>query len=123
MLLLAVLFCPGGGEGFLGPVAEAVAVFKDIDGDFVVGHDGGLILERPEGLHAGGLVVGAIGVIDLEVQNILGNDGEEQILEVDADAAEHPFGLDAAETGELIGYIGQIVVSNGHCWVPGKKSG
>lgn len=123
MLLLAVLFNPGDSEGLLGPVAEAVAVFEDIDGNFVVGHDGRLVLERPEGLHAGGLVVGAIGVIDLEVQTIVGDDGEEQVLEVDADAAKHPLGLDAAQASKLVGHIGQIVIGNRHCWAPGKKSG
>jgi hypothetical protein len=112
LLFLSGLFGPCDSDGFLCPVAEAVAVFEDIDGDFVVGHDGRFVLERPEGLHAGGLVVGAIGVIDLEVQDIVGDDGEEQVLEVDADAAKHPLGLDAAQARELVGYIGQIVVGN-----------
>lgn len=99
----------------MGPVAEAVAVFEDFGGDFEVGHDGLFAIVRPEGPHAGGLVVGAVGVIDFEIKTIVGDDGEEQILEIDADAAEHPPGLDATQTGELIGHIGQVFFADRHC--------
>jgi hypothetical protein len=48
------------------------------------------IFERIERPHPQDLVVGAVGVVHLEVQAVLGQQGEEQLAAVEADAAEHP---------------------------------
>src|SRR2546421_13118672 len=48
----------------------------------------------PEWAHAARLEVGAIGLIHLQVERVIGDQGETAIARVDADTAEHAPGAD-----------------------------
>src|SRR5205823_1234280 len=49
---------------------------------------------RAEWAHAARLEVGAIGLIHLQVERVIGDQGEKAIAGVDADTAEHAPGAD-----------------------------
>src|SRR5438105_736582 len=62
---------------------------------------------RSEWPHAARLEVGAIGLIHLQVEHIIGDQGEKAIARVDADAAEHAPGADTRD------HAAQLVADEG----------
>jgi len=64
-------------------------IFQQIGRHLVVLHDLTILAVRTERPHAATLKIGSIRIIDLEVQNIIGDQGEEERAGVDAYAAEH----------------------------------
>src|SRR5436189_109393 len=57
-------------------------------------HDLPMLGVRSKWAHAARLEVGAIGVIHLQVERVIGDQGEKAIARVDADTAEHAPGAD-----------------------------
>ena len=62
----------------------------------------------------GGLVVGAIAIVHLEIERILGDQREEQLVGVQADAAEHAARTHRREAGELVDDVSQVSGGDGH---------
>jgi len=113
-LVLFVCFFFSDEYCFLGPIAEGVPVFEDLYRDFIILHDVRFIRKRLEGAHAGGLIVGAVGIVDLEIEDIICDQGKEEAVEVEACAAEHSSGLDGAYGVELVDDVGHVFIANRH---------
>lgn len=82
-------FRPSHRDGFLRPGTKLFGILQQIGRHFVVLHDLTILAVRTEWPHAATLEIGPIRIIDLEVKNILGDQGEEKRAGVDTDAAEH----------------------------------
>ena len=104
----------GDFDGLPGPVAQFFPVLKCLYGNFIILHDSVFIVKRLERAHPGRLIVRPVGIIDLEVQDVIGNHGKEQAFKIEPRTAEHSSGLNGPDTFELIDDIGQVFVANGH---------
>src|SRR5690349_8243383 len=61
-----------------GPKPEFLPILEDLFGELAVVHRR-VQLERTEGRHAARLVVGARRVVDFEIEDVIVDDGEEEI--------------------------------------------
>jgi len=108
----SLCFCHGAGS--LGPQSKSIVILKNLYWHFVITHDVGIVAKGLEGPHAGGLIVGTIRIIDLEIQRIVIDQRKEQTVQVDSYAAEHSLRGNGASTGELFQHIIEIVGADGH---------
>src|SRR5438046_1891520 len=69
---------PRHSDGLLGPWTQRLGVLEELVGDLVILHDLAMLAIRPERPHAARFEVRAIGVIDLEVERVIGDQGEKE---------------------------------------------
>jgi hypothetical protein len=82
---------------------QRVGVFQQVVRHSVILHHFTIFSVRPKGAHAFPLEVGPVGVVYLEVEGIVGDEGEEEIAAIDPNAAEHAAGPDIPNTaGQLL---------------------
>src|ERR1051325_249286 len=97
------LLTPRHRDGLLRPRAQRLRVVEEVGGHLVILHDLPVLTVGSEWAHAARLEVGAIGLIHLQVERVIGDEGEEAIARVDADTAEHAPGADARDhTAQLV---------------------
>src|SRR3989442_6158663 len=77
------------GNGFLSPRAQRVGILHEVLRHLVVLHGLTVLAIGPAWTHAACLEVASIGVVDLEVKCVVGDQGEEQVTRIDTDAPEH----------------------------------
>jgi len=83
------LLTPRHSDRLLSPRAQRLRVVEEVGGHLVILHDLPMLGVRSKWAHAARLEVGAIGVIHLQVERVIGDQGEKAIARVDADTAEH----------------------------------
>jgi len=105
-------------EGLLSPVVQCVSILKNVYRDLVVLHDGLLVRKGLERAHARRFVVGTVGVVNFEIEDVVCNHSEKQALKVEPRAAEHPSRLDRPQAFELIDHICEIFVTDRHSVYP-----
>src|SRR5207248_6764180 len=87
--LTLALLTPRHSDRLLSPRAQRLRVVEEVGGHLVILHDLPMLSVRSKWAHAARLEVGAIGVIHLQVERVIGDQGEKAIARVDADTAEH----------------------------------
>jgi hypothetical protein len=106
------------GYRFCNPGADFLFVLHNFAWKFPVTHFVGLTSFSGvgEGVAAGGLVILGIAVIHLKPELIVGNNGKNQAVLVDAVAAKHGPEGDAGEMAQNIGghILGKWVLDWGH---------
>ena len=78
------------GQSLMNPESQLVSVLEKVFGHLIVVHAGACLAKRTKRAHAKRLECRTRGLVRLEVQGIVVDEGEEQIVCVDADGAEHP---------------------------------
>jgi len=58
----------------------------------VIAHDLAILAVGPERPHASGLEGRSSGIIDLEVEDVIGDQGKERVARIDANAAKTCYG-------------------------------
>src|SRR2546429_1299504 len=81
-------------DRLLSPRAQRLRVVEEVGGHLVILHDLPMLSVRSEWAHVACLEVGAIGLIHLQVERVIGDQGEKAIARVVADTAEHAPGAD-----------------------------
>src|SRR3989449_675468 len=80
---------PRHRNGLLSPRTQRVGILDEVLRHLVVLHGLTVLAIGPEWTHAACLEVASIGVVDLEVKCVVGDQGEEQVTRIDTDAPEH----------------------------------
>src|SRR5437762_2772879 len=81
------LLAPRHRDRLLSPRAQRLRVVEEVGGHLVILHDLPMLSVRSEWAHVARLEVGAIGLIHLQVERVIGDQGEKAIAGVDADTA------------------------------------
>src|SRR5437660_3370726 len=82
-------FPPRHRNGLLSPRTQRVGILNEVLRHLVVLHGLTVLAIGPEWTHAACLEVASIGVVDLEVECVVGDQGEEEVSRIDTDAPEH----------------------------------
>src|SRR5437899_11187519 len=82
-------FPPRHRNGLLSPRTQRVGIIDEVLRHLVVLHGLTVLAIGPEWTHAACLEVASIGVVDLEVECVVGDQGEEEVSRIDTDAPEH----------------------------------
>src|SRR5207302_6979096 len=68
----------------------------------------------PELTHAAGGEVRAVGIVDAQIQGIVVDECEEELIAVQARAAEHAPRAHPAQAAELIVNVVEVLAADGH---------
>jgi hypothetical protein len=79
-----VCFSFSDGQSLCRPLAQCFSVLKNVYRHFIVLHHLWFVRKGFEWSGAGGFVVGAVGIVNLEIEDIIRNQGEEQALAIDS---------------------------------------
>jgi GNAT superfamily N-acetyltransferase len=97
-----------------GPGDQQVAVVQGVDRRGPIGHRLVVGTEGAEGLRAGRLEIGFQRLVALEIEDVVVDQGEEQSVRVEPDAAEHLARGQRAQRGQLFEHEVQIVRRDRH---------
>ena len=101
-------------DGAGGPEFAGFGVFEDLGRGLEVFHGVGLVGEGLEGFAAAGFELGDVVGVAFEVDGATGDEGEDLAVAIEAPAAEHVAGVDAAEGGEEVYAVVDELVFGGH---------
>src|SRR5438874_2178175 len=104
------------GDALPHPDGEAVRVLEDVRGNAPVAAHLARALEGAERVGARSLEIPSRRVVDLEVDDVVVHEREEEIVGVDADAAEHPARADRPHRGELVDNPDAEFFGDGHAY-------
>src|SRR5437588_4186608 len=113
------LLAPRYRDRLLSPRAQRLRVVEEVGGHLVILHDLPMLSVRSDWAHVARLEVGASGVIHLQVERVIGDQGEKAIARVDADTAEHAAGADTWDhAAQLVGDEGSEARADWHWTSP-----
>jgi hypothetical protein len=104
-----------GGNRALRPEHAFVGILQHLRGHFVVTHaDLRSISIRAKLAHAARLIVSAVGVAHLEIQDAARDQPKKRSVAVQARPTEHAPRGDTSQAGELLQHIANKFIGNGH---------
>src|SRR5436190_4760337 len=103
------------GDGAVGPRSQRLRVLEEILGQLVILHRRAALAERLERVQASAFEVRTRGVVHFQVEHIVVDEGEEQLVGVEAHAPEHalrPHGRQYA--AQLVEHEGLVARAHRH---------
>jgi hypothetical protein len=98
----------------VSPRLELVLILKHNFRDCEVTHGVGAFAVGSERLHACRHIIGLVRIVNLEIEDIAGNEPEEDSLQVETNASEHPLCVDRPDHVQLIENVIQVSLADGH---------
>jgi len=112
--LVSAVRTVAAGRRFVSPRLEQVLILKHNFRDCEVTHGVGAFAVRSERPHACRRIIGLVRIINLEIEDVAGNEPEEDSLPVETNASEHPLCVDGPYHAQLIEDVVQISLADGH---------
>src|SRR5690349_2413975 len=103
------------GDSLVGPRAEQVGILQQLVRQLVIAHDFAILAVGPEWAHAPSLELRSSGIINLQIERVMSDQGKEHVARIDANPTKHAPGADLWEDAtQLLDDEGSKTRADGH---------